>query len=132
MNDQVITEFRENGGKVGGYFAGMELLLLTNKGAKSGAERINPLAYTMDGDNYIIIASKGGADTHPDWYYNLIANPDVTVEVGTDKFEAKASEAKGDERDRLYASQADKYPQFLDYAKGTSRTIPVFVLTRVK
>jgi deazaflavin-dependent oxidoreductase (nitroreductase family) len=130
-NEPVIKEFRENGGKVGGYFASMKLLLLTHKGAKSGKEYVSPLAYTMDGDNYVIAASKGGADTNPDWYSNLKANPRVTVEVGTDKFEAEAEEVSPEERDRLYAAHAAVYPTFLDYEKKTTRKIPVFLLKKV-
>src|SRR5258706_10846302 len=129
-NEEIIKEFRANRGKLGGYFAGMELLLITIKGAKTGTLRTNPLAYTKDGDYYVIIASKGGADTNPDWYHNLTTNPNATIEVGTEKFEVVASEAKGAERDRLYAAQAKIYPGFADYEKKTSRKIPVFVLKR--
>jgi deazaflavin-dependent oxidoreductase (nitroreductase family) len=131
FNKNVIEEFRANGGKVGGYFANTQMLLLTMKGAKSGNMRTTPLAYTKDGDKYVIAASKGGADTHPEWYHNLKAHPNVTVEVGTEKFEAKAHEAQEPERSRLYAAHADVMPGFAEYEKKTKRKIPVFVLERV-
>jgi deazaflavin-dependent oxidoreductase (nitroreductase family) len=130
-NENIIKEFRTHGGKVGGPFAGMELLLITIKGAKTGTLRTNPLAYSRDGDSYVIIASKGGADTNPDWYHNLVANPHATVEVGAETFEVVASEVKDAERDRLYAAHATLYPGFWDYEKKTTRKIPVFVLKRV-
>jgi deazaflavin-dependent oxidoreductase (nitroreductase family) len=130
-NENIIKEFRDNAGKVGGHFANMNLLLITIKGAKSGKPYTYPLAYTKDGDNFVIAASKGGADHHPDWYHNLVANPHATVEVGTDKFEVEATEAKGEERDRLYAQHATAYPQFWDYEKKTSRKIPAFSLAKV-
>jgi len=129
-NENIIKEFRENAGKVGGPFAGMNLLLITIKGAKSGTLRTNPLAYSKDGDSYVVIASKGGADTNPDWYHNLTTNPNATIEVGTDKIDVVASEAKGAERDRLYAAQAELYPGFKGYEQKTTRKIPVFVLKR--
>src|SRR2546423_15426987 len=90
-NSQVIEEFRANGGKVGGPFAGAPLLLLTTVGAKSGQSRITPLVYTTDGDRMVIVASKAGAPTNPDWYHNLVANPTVTVEVGNERFQARAA-----------------------------------------
>ena len=133
MNDwnrQVIEEFRANGGKVGGPFQGGTLLLLTSKGAKSGQPRINPLAYMPDGDRFLIFASKGGAPSNPDWYHNLKAHPEATVEVGTEKFPVKAVEITGEERDRLYAKQAQRMPGFGDYEKKTSRKIPVIALIR--
>lgn len=132
-NQKIIKEFRENKGKVGGNFANTPLLLLHTTGAKSGQQRTNPLAYRKEGDHYIIIASKGGAPTHPDWYHNLLANPDVTVEVDQEKFRAKAHAFKeGSERDRLFAKMVASNPGFADYQKGTTRTIPVVSLTRVK
>jgi deazaflavin-dependent oxidoreductase (nitroreductase family) len=130
FNKNVIEEFRANGGKVGGYFANTQMLLLTMKGAKSGNMRTTPVAYTKDGDKYVIIASKGGADTHPDWYHNLKTHPNVTVEVGTEKFEAKAHEVHEPERSRLYAAHAAVMPGFAEYEKKTTRKIPVFVLER--
>ena len=130
FNQQIIDEFRANDGRVGGMFEGMSLLLLHHKGAKSGTERVNPLAYLTDDGRYVVFASKGGAPTNPDWYWNLKANPDVTIEVGTDKIEATASEATGEQRDRLFRAQADRFPQFDDYVqKAAGRKIPVMVLT---
>ena len=131
-NRKIIEEFHTNGGKVGGQFAGGQLLLLTTTGAKSGKRRVNPLAYTTDGDRLVIIASKGGAPSSPDWYYNLVAHPKVTVEVGTETFEATATVVAGEERDILYAKQAALMPGFAEYEKKTTRKIPVVVLERHK
>jgi deazaflavin-dependent oxidoreductase (nitroreductase family) len=128
FNTQLIEEFRANGGKVNGMFANAPLLLLTSTGAKSGQPRTAPLAYTRDGDAYVIIASKGGAPTNPDWYHNVKANPTVTVEVGTASFEARAEEVTGAERDRLYAKMVELLPGFAEYERKTTRTIPVFIL----
>lgn len=131
VNADVIEQFRANDGKIlSGMFKGGQLLLLTSTGAKSGKTRVNPLAYTRDGDKYVIIASKGGAPTHPDWYHNVVANADVTVEVGSERFSARARVAQGEERDRLYAAQAQVMPGFAEYQKKTSRQIPVVVLER--
>jgi deazaflavin-dependent oxidoreductase (nitroreductase family) len=127
-NDQIIEEFRAHEGKVGGMFASMELLLLTTTGAKSGQPRTLPLAYTRDGDDYVIVASKGGADTNPDWYLNLLAHPEVQVEAGSDKLDLIATPAKGDDKERLYAQHAAVYPMFLEYRQKTSRDIPLIVL----
>ena len=130
FNQQIIDEFRANEGRVGGMFEGMSLLLLHHKGAKSGAERVNPVAYLTDDRRYVVFASKGGAPTNPDWYWNLKANPDVKIEVGTDEIAATASEATGEQRERLCRAQADRFPQFDDYVqKAAGRTIPVMVLT---
>ncbi len=129
-NQTVIKEFRANQGKVGGYFQNMTLLLLHTTGAKSGKERINPLAYIKDGDRYVIIASKGGAPSHPDWYHNLAANPDVYVEVGTEKFAASATITEEPERTRLFTQVETLYPGFKDYRMNTDRIIPVITLTR--
>src|SRR5512138_2235715 len=131
-NQKIIDEFRANGGKVGGPFAGRTLLLLHTKGAKSGQERINPVAYVKDGDRYVVIASKGGAPTNPSWYYNLVTNPLVTVEVGKDKFQVRASVTKEPERTRLYDKMVEMMPGFAEYRKKTTRQIPVMVLTLVK
>ena len=131
-NRKIIEEFHTNGGKVGGQFAGGQLLLLTTTGAKSGKRRVNPLAYTTDGDRLVIIASKGGAPSSPDWYYNLVAHPKVTIEVGTETFEATATVVAGEERDILYAKQAALMPGFAEYEKKTTRKIPVVVLERHK
>jgi deazaflavin-dependent oxidoreductase (nitroreductase family) len=130
FNAQIIDEFRANEGHVGGMFDGMPLLLLHHRGAKSGAERVNPVAYLIDDGRYVVIASKGGAPKNPAWYHNVKAHPEVTIEVGTDTIDAVASEATGAERERLFRAQADRFPQFDDYVqKAAGRTIPVFVLT---
>jgi len=131
-NRAIIEEFRANGGKVGGPFAGRTLLLLHTVGAKSGQERINPVACVTDGDRLVIIASKGGAPTNPDWYHNLLAHPQVTVELGTERFQARAEVAPEPERTRLYARMVSVMPGFAEYQQKTERVIPVVVLTRVK
>jgi deazaflavin-dependent oxidoreductase (nitroreductase family) len=131
FNQNVIEEFRANGGKVGGPFAGSPMLLLTTTGAKSGRPRTTPLVYTNDGDRIVIIASKGGAPTSPDWYHNLRANPVATVEMGTEKFQVRASQVEGAERQRLYDAQAALMPGFAEYQKKTTRQIPVLVLERI-
>ena len=131
-NKKIISEFRANGGKVGGFFAGKTLLLLHHTGAKSGEPRINPLACVQDGDRYVIIASKGGSPTHPDWYYNLLAIPNVTIEVGTATLQVRASVAEEPERTRLYEKMVAMMPGFDDYRRKAGRVIPVFILTPVK
>jgi deazaflavin-dependent oxidoreductase (nitroreductase family) len=131
-NKKIIEEFRANNGKVGGNFDGKPLLLLHTTGAKSGEERVSPVAYTKDGDKLVVIASKGGAPTHPDWYHNILAHPQVTVEVGTEKIEATASVAQEPERRRLYDEMIKVMPGFADYEKKTTRSIPVIVLTPKK
>ena len=128
-NQKIIEEFRANGGKVGGNFAGRTLLLLHTKGAKSGQERINPVAYTKDGDRLVIIASKGGAPNNPAWYHNIVANPQVTVEVGMEQFQADAVIAEEPERTRLYDQMVEVMPGFGEYRRKTTRQIPVIVLT---
>src|SRR5688572_6612042 len=110
-NRAIVEEFRANGGQVGGQFAGRPLLLLHTTGAKSGQLRINPVAYSTDGDQLVVIASKGGAPTHPDWYYNIVANPLVTVEVGTERFQARATIAEEPERTRLFDQMATAMPE---------------------
>lgn len=130
-NENIIDEFRANGGVVGGMFEGATMLVLHSIGAKSGRERVLPLVTAKDGDRYILIASNGGAQINPDWYHNLSANPDASVEVGTETFRVRATEAKGEERDRLYKILADERPGFWDYVKMTDRVIPVFSLERV-
>ncbi len=131
FNKQVAAEFRANEGKVGGMFADKNVLLLTTIGAKSGEERLSPLVYTLDGDRYVIAASMGGAPKNPAWYHNLVANPKVTVEVGTEKFEATATViADRAERDRLYAGMVAHAEGFADYEKKTDRVIPIVVLER--
>jgi deazaflavin-dependent oxidoreductase (nitroreductase family) len=131
-NRKIIDEFRANDGRVGGFFQGRTLLLLHTKGAKSGNERINPVAFVKDGERWVIIASKGGAPTNPGWYYNVVANPLVTVEVGTEKFQAQAAVAEEPERTRLYNKMVDMMPGFDDYRRRTTRVIPVIVLTPVR
>jgi deazaflavin-dependent oxidoreductase (nitroreductase family) len=129
-NAALIEEFRASGGQVNGRFAGEPLLLLNTTGARSGLLRTNPLLYSTVGQDYAIIASKGGAPSHPDWYYNLVADPEATVEIGRQTIPVNAREVNGDERDALFAAQAVRFPFFNDYQAGVERTIPVFVLTR--
>jgi deazaflavin-dependent oxidoreductase (nitroreductase family) len=130
FNTQIIEEFRSHGGRVGGPFEGTTLLLLHHTGAKTGTERVNPLAYLADDGRFVVFASKAGAPTNPDWYHNLKAHPATTIEVGTDTIDVVASVATGEERDRLYRAQAARVPQFADYeAKAGGRQIPVVVLT---
>lgn len=130
MNKQVIEEFRANEGVVGGYFEGATLLLLHNTGAKSRLERVNPLMTLVDGERYVIIASKAGADSHPAWYHNLVANPEVSVEFGSEEFKAVATVAEEPERTELYEKVEAKHAIFTDYKNKTTRTIPVIILTR--
>jgi deazaflavin-dependent oxidoreductase (nitroreductase family) len=130
-NQQVISEFRANKGKVGGQLANMPVLLLTMTGAKSGRTITKPLVYTTDGDRLVIIASFAGAPKSPAWYNNLVANPVATVEVGSERFQVRAAVTAGDERQRLFDRQAEKMPIFTEYQKKTTRQIPVLVLTRI-
>jgi deazaflavin-dependent oxidoreductase (nitroreductase family) len=131
FNRNLIDHFRANSGEVKeGMFRGAPIVLLTTKGAKSGATYTTPLVYTRDGERLVIIASKGGAPTNPAWFHNLVANPDVTIEVGPEKYEAKAVVAEGEERDRLFDAQAALMPNFAEYQKNTTRLIPVVVLER--
>ncbi len=132
FNTQVINEFRANAGVVGGHFVHMPLILLHTTGAKSHKPRINPLAYTKDGDNIVIIASKGGAPTNPDWFHNIVANPVVEVEIGAERFQACANIPAEPERTRLYDQMAAARPAFGEYREKTTRAIPVVTLTRVK
>jgi len=130
FNRGVIDEFRANEGKVGGPFEGAPMILVTHRGAKSGTEYTTPLVYSRSGDAFVIIASKAGAPDDPQWFRNLQVNPDVTVEVGSERFAATARVAEGDERDQLYAAQAAMMPNFDEYAAKTTRRIPVVVLDR--
>jgi deazaflavin-dependent oxidoreductase (nitroreductase family) len=132
-NRIVIDEFRANGGKVGTstHPAGDSLVLITTTGAKSGRSHTTPLVYHRDGNRVVIIASKGGAPENPSWYHNLVANPEVAVEIGAEKYRAKATVPGPEERDRLYAAQVALFPGFADYEKRTTRKIPVVVLDRV-
>lgn len=131
FNQQVIEEFRANEGRVGGPYEGRTLLLLHHRGAKTGTERINPVAYQrLSDDSVAIFASKGGAATNPDWFHNLVANPDVTVEIGTESFAAHAHVAAGEERESIWEKQKRDWPGFADYEEKTKgiREIPVVVL----
>jgi deazaflavin-dependent oxidoreductase (nitroreductase family) len=131
FNRGVIEEFRANDGKTTGMFADAPLLLMTTTGAKSGKERVIPIVYTRDGDRLVIAASKGGAPTNPDWYSNLVANPETTVELPGETFPARATVIEGPERDRLYAAHAAAMPNFAEYATKTDRIIPIIVLERI-
>lgn len=130
FNTQIIEEFRANDGKLGGGFAGAPMLLLHTIGAKSGKERVHPLAYQRVGDRWAIFASKGGAPTNPDWYYNLKAHPDTTIEVGSETVAVTATEATGDERESIFDKQKQLMPPFAEYETKTSRVIPVILLSR--
>jgi deazaflavin-dependent oxidoreductase (nitroreductase family) len=130
FNAQVIDEFRANHGKVGGNFEGAPLLLLHSVGAKSGETRVSPMMYLADGDRFLVFASKAGAPDNPDWYHNLKANPDATIEVGDDTIAVRAEELPRGERDEKYAEQAALFPGFADYEQKTDRVIPVLALTR--
>jgi deazaflavin-dependent oxidoreductase (nitroreductase family) len=131
-NTAIIDEFRANEGRVGGYFEGATILLLHTIGRKSGRERVNPLAYLPDGDRFIVCATKGGAPTNPDWYYNLLANPYVEIEVGTETIKVRATEIQDEhERAELYARQVERRSSFAEYPKKTIRRIPVIALERV-
>jgi deazaflavin-dependent oxidoreductase (nitroreductase family) len=131
LNQQVIQEFRTNQGKVGGRYAQVPLLLLMTTGAKSGRTLTRPLAYTRDGDRLVVIASFGGGPKHPAWYHNLVAHPEATVEVGSERFRVRATVTTGEERQRLFNRQAEQLPAFAEYPKKTTRQIPVIVLTRI-
>jgi deazaflavin-dependent oxidoreductase (nitroreductase family) len=130
-NRKIIEEFRTNGGKVGGIWEGRPLLLLTTTGAKSGQPHTHPMMYLREGNRLFVFASKGGAPTNPAWYHNLLAHPEVTVEVGNEKFNALAQPVTGEERDKIYARWAQMYPQFGEYQQKTTRKIPVIGLRRV-
>lgn len=131
-NTGIIDEFRANDGKVGGPFEDKPLLLLHHKGAKSGTERVSPLMYKRLDGAYAIFASKGGADTNPDWFHNLKANPDVSIEIGTDKIDVRARVTSGEEREGIWEPWKREYPQFAEYEETTSRDIiPVVVLDPV-
>ena len=130
FNDKIIAEFRNNNGVVGAPFAGMPMVLLTSTGAKSGQPHTTPLVPYIDGERVYVIASMGGAPKHPAWYHNVAANPNVTVERGTDKYAATARILEGPERDDIYARQAALLPAFADYQQKTTRTIPVIELIR--
>ena len=130
-NKNLIEEFRSSGGELSGPLAGAPVLLLTTTGAKTGRQHTTPVMYLADGDRLAVFATKAGAPTNPDWYHNLLANPRATVEVGTETFEVDAEVATPEERNRLYAIQAERYPGFAEYEAMTSRVIPVVLLRRV-
>ena len=137
INKQVIEDFRANDGAVdaavGGFFEGKPVLILHNTGAKTGKQRLNPLVYATHDGSYVVVASKGGAPDHPHWFLNVRANPDVTVEVGTEKFPAKATIVEdGPHRDELYSKLVAIMGQFAEYETMTDRRIPVIRLDRIK
>jgi deazaflavin-dependent oxidoreductase (nitroreductase family) len=135
MNDYnraIIEEFRANEGRVGGPFEGAPVLLLTTTGAKSGQRRTTPVMYLPDGDRMVVFASKGGAPANPAWYHNLVTNPSASVEVGDETLDVNAVVTSGEERRRLFEKQADRYPQFADYERKTTREIPVIALERAR
>jgi deazaflavin-dependent oxidoreductase (nitroreductase family) len=127
-NTEIIEEFRTHEGKVGGPFEGAHMLLLHTKGRKTGQPRVNPLVYLPDGDRYVVFGSKGGAPTDPEWFRNLVADPDVTIEVGTQTIPVTAVVITGPERDRLYARQVEARASFGDYERKTTRVIPAIAL----
>ncbi len=127
-NAQIIEEFRANDGRVGGMFEGAPMLVLHSTGAKSGRERVSPLMYQAVDGHYAIFASKAGAPDNPDWYHNLLANPDASVEVGTELVEVTARVTDAEEREPIWTRQKQQYSNFADYERNTSRTIPVVVL----
>jgi len=131
FNRNLVEDIRAHGKATSGPFVGRDVLILTTKGARSKEVRSTPLVYTRDGDNYVIIASKGGAPTNPHWYHNLREHPEVTVEVDRHKFQARTHVPDGDEYERLYKQHADQNPQFHQYRTKTSRKIPVVVLERI-
>jgi deazaflavin-dependent oxidoreductase (nitroreductase family) len=130
FNSQIIEEFRAKGGKLGGQFEGAPMLLLHSTGAKSGAKRVNPVMYRPVGDSFAVFASKGGAPTNPDWYYNLLAHPETTVEVGDETIPVVAHVADDAERGPIWEAQKRDYPGFADYERQTTRQIPVVILKR--
>jgi deazaflavin-dependent oxidoreductase (nitroreductase family) len=127
-NDKIIEEFRANSGRVGGNFDGAPLLLLHTVGARSGQSRVHPMMYQKVDGGYAVFASKGGAPTNPDWYHNLLAQPRVQAEIGTDTVALTARVAAGDERQRIWNAQKIAYPGFAEYEQKTTREIPVIVL----
>lgn len=128
FNSRIIAEFRANAGRVGGPFEGAPLLLLHTVGARSGQQRVNPMMYLAVPDGYAVFASKAGADTNPDWYHNLLANPRVRAEIGAQSIDLVARVARGEERERIWAAQKAANPGFADYEQKTRRQIPVVIL----
>ncbi|OBA70422.1 cell entry protein [Mycobacterium sp. 1554424.7] len=129
FNRRNIEEFRANHGRIGGQFEGAPVLLLHSIGARSGEERVSPMMYLPDGERYLVFASAAGADRNPAWYWNLMAHPDASIEVGDEHLDVHAVELTGAERDEKYAEQARRYPGFAEYERKTSRTIPVLALS---
>ena len=130
-NEKIIDEFRASSGRVGGNFEGAPLLLLHSTGARSGAERVNPMMYQRVGDAYAVFASKGGAPGNPDWYFNLVANPEASIEIGDDVEKVTARVAGPAEREPIWERQKERYPGFADYEQRTDRVIPVVILDPV-
>lgn len=130
FNQSVIEEFRENDGVCGGPFEGNPMLLLTTRGARTGEARTTPLTYHLDGDRHVVMASAGGSPTHPAWFGNLSAHPEVVVEVGSERFDAAATSPTGEERERLFADMVAALPRFGDYQAQVERVIPLVVLSR--
>jgi deazaflavin-dependent oxidoreductase (nitroreductase family) len=131
FNTPIIDEFRASGGKLGGNFEGAPMLLLHSTGAKSGKERVNPMMYQVVGDDYAVFASKAGALTNPDWFHNLVAHPEATIEIGAETKSVRARVASGDERTRIWETQKERYSGFADYERSTDREIPVVILEPV-
>jgi deazaflavin-dependent oxidoreductase (nitroreductase family) len=131
-NSKIIEEFRANGGKVGGQFEGAPLLLLHTTGAKTGQERVNPVMYQAVGNGYAVFASKGGAPDNPDWYHNLVANPQVRAEIGTETVDLTAHVADSQTRESIWTEQKSTFPGFADYEQKTTRQIPVVILDPVQ
>jgi deazaflavin-dependent oxidoreductase (nitroreductase family) len=131
-NTGIIEEFRANQGRVGGYFGGQTLLLLHTVGRRTARPRVNPAVYLRDGDRYVIFATKGGAPSNPHWYHNLMAHPEVEIEVGTETIPVRAVEIQDErEREALYARQVERVPGFAEYPKRSNRRIPIIALERV-
>jgi len=131
FNARVIAEFLENDGRVGPPFEGVPMVLVHHKGAKSGTERVTPLAVRIDGEQMYIFASKAGAPSHPSWYHNLLAHPDITIDLGPDRdIPVRVRELEGEERQHVWDAQKADSPSFAEYEAATSRTIPVLVLER--
>ncbi len=131
FNQQVIAEFRANDGKVGGHFANTPLLLLTTTGTRSGHPRTSPLGYSTDDDRIIIIASYNGAPSHPAWYHNLVAHPEATVEVGSERFSARATVIEGEKRARLWDRLTEQFSFLVEHQQKTTRQIPLVALERI-
>lgn len=125
-----VKRYRETDGAEGHAWQGTTVLILTTTGRRSGAPRSTPLIYGRDGDNYVVVASKGGADEHPAWYLNLQENPEVEVQVLADRFPARARRATAEEKPRLWQSAVERWPAYADYQRRTERDIPVVVLER--